>query len=57
MFASLMATFGIKGIIILVLVIFVGMSLLKKLMKLALFLASITIFIKFGLPYFQDVLK
>lgn len=57
LFTSVVAALGMEGIIILLLVVFVGLSLLKKLMRVAMFLASIALFIKFGLPYFHDVLK
>lgn len=57
MLTTLMATMGIKEILIVFLIVCMGMSIIRKLIKLAFFLASVAVFVRFGLPYFQEAMK
>jgi len=53
LFATIITVLGAKGIIVLLLFVFVAISILKKLIKLALFLGIVAIVIHFGMPYFN----
>lgn len=54
-FNLMIGAFGFKGIVFLVLGIFVVVFLLKKLFKLAILIALIAFLIHYGLPIIQSV--
>ena len=54
---GLTATLGMKGILILLLAIFLIVSILKKLFKLAVMTAVVAAVIHFGWPMVQGMIK